>query len=215
MEELLLKFQQVSVEPTGLSLARGRVHRIHLQPGTMSVVVRPYRYTHDQKLERERQCSRMLQQGVIRPSSLAFSAPVLLVKKHDEARRFCIDYKALNARTIKDKFPIPTVEELLDELRGATFFTKLDLRSGYHQVLMHTDNVELTAFRMHQGLFKFLMMPFGLTNAPTTIQTLMNEVLLPFLHKFILVFFDDILIYSTSCAMFIWSCPSSMNISCL
>jgi hypothetical protein len=195
MEGLLLQFADIFTEPAGLPPVRQRSHRIRLLPGIEAVAVRPYRYAYAQK-ELERQCTNMLRLGVIRPCESAFSAPVLLVKKH--SWRFFVDYRALNDRTIKDKFPIPVVEELWNELRGALFFTKLDLRSSYHQVLMHPDDVEKTAFRTHQGLFEFLVMPFGLTNALTTFQALMNEVLLPFLRRFVLVFYDDILIYSSS-----------------
>jgi hypothetical protein len=200
LEELLLRFVVLFTKPTGLPPQRQRCHQIRLLPGTPPVAVRPYRYAQHQKQELERQCTEMLRQGVIRSSSSAFVMPVLLIKKSDGSWRFCVDYRTLNATTVKDKFPIPIVEELLDELRGAKFFSKLDLRFGYHQVRMHVDDVEKMAFRMHEGLFKFLVMPFGLMNTPATFQALMNDVLRPFLRRFVLVFFDDILVYNSSLA---------------
>ncbi len=158
----------------------------------------PFKMSPAELDELQKQLKQLLSLGLIRPSTSPWGAPVLFVKKKNGEMRMCIDYRALNKVTVKNKHPLPRIDECLDRLQGSSYFTSLDLKSGYHQVRIHPNDVPKTAFNTRYGQYEFLVLPFGLTNAPPTFQSLMNSVLGDCLDKFALVYLDDILIYSNN-----------------
>lgn len=196
IQSLLQQYVSVFSDPIGLPPNRECDHRIPLVPGAQPFSVKPYRYPPKLKDEIEQQVQDMLQQGVIQKSSSAFASPVLLVKKKDGTWRFCVDYRYLNAITVKSKYPVPVFDQLMDELAHAKWFSKLDLKAGYHQIRLTAGEEHKTAFQTHIGHYEFRVMAFGLTGAPNTFLGAMNDTLKSVLRKCVLVFFDDILIYS-------------------
>jgi hypothetical protein len=169
---------------------------IELQPGTAPISKRPYRMPPNELAELKIQLQDLLDKGYIRPSASPWGCPSLFVKKKDNSLRLCVDYRPLNAVTIKNKYPLPRIDILFDQLAGAKVLSKIDLRSRYHQIKIRPSDIPKTAFSTRYGLYEYLVLSFGLTNAPAYFMYLMNSIFMQELDKFVMVFIDDILIYS-------------------
>jgi hypothetical protein len=171
---------------------------IELQPGTTPISKRPYKMTPKELAELKIQLNELLDKGYIHPSSSPWGCPAIFVKKKDQFLRLCVDYRPLNVVTIKNKYSLPRIDILFDQLAGARVFSKVNLRLGYHQIKIRPEDVTKTTFSTRYGLYEYLVISFGLTNAPAYFMYLMNSMFMPELDKFTVVFIDNILIYSKS-----------------
>lgn len=197
---IIQQFKDVFPEdlPKGLPPKRITDHKIEFEPGAEPPSKPTYRLSQPETDELNKQLAELTDKGFIRPSVSPYGAPVLFVKKKDGTMRMCVDYRALNKLTIKNKYPLPRIDELLDRLLGAKWFSKIDLRSGYHQIRIAEEDIAKTAFRTRYGHYEFLVLPFGLTNAPATFMHLMQDAFRPYLDQFVIIFLDDILVYSST-----------------
>jgi hypothetical protein len=180
---------------------------IELKPDTAPIYKTPFRMTTPELAELKEHIKELLEKGFIHPSSSLWGAPVIFVLKKDGTQRLCMDYCALNEVTVKNKYPLPMIDDLFDQLHGACVFSKIDLRSGYHQLKVRECNIPKTTFVSRYGLYEFMVMSFGLTNAPTYFMYMMNKVFMEYLDKFVVVFIDDILVYSRSEEEHEWHLP--------
>ena len=197
IQDVLQQYKDVFPEALpGLPPKRPVDHAIELEPGKPPPFGPLYKMSFPKLDELKQQIQEFLDQGIIRPSHSPYGAPILFVKKKDGTMRMCVDYRALNKITVKNRYPLPRIEELLDRLQGAKYFSKIDLRSGYHQIRVAENDINKTAFRTRYGHYEFLVMPFGLTNAPATFMATMNSIFHHALDQFVVVFLDDILVYS-------------------
>ena len=183
-------------EIPGMPPVRAVEFTIDLVPGAGPISKAPYRLAPAEMEELKKQVEELLEKGYIRPSVSPWGAPVLFVRKKDGSMRLCIDYRELNKITVKNKYPLPRIDDLFDQLKGAGLFSKIDLRSGYHQLRIAEHDIPKTAFRTRYGHFEFTVMPFGLTNAPAAFMCMMNQVFSSWLDNFVVLFIDDILVYS-------------------
>jgi hypothetical protein len=185
-------------ELLGMAPKRKVEFAIELIPNTAPISKRAYRVSGLELVELKKQIDELLMKGYIRPSTSPWAALVLFVEKKDGTKRMCIDYRAMNKVAVKNKYPLPRIYDLFDQLRGASVFSKIDMRSGYHQLGIRPSDIPKTIFITKYGLYEFTVMSFGLTNAPAFFMYLMNNVFMDYLDKFVVVFIDDILIYSQS-----------------
>jgi hypothetical protein len=193
LNDILQRHRSVFGEPGKLPEADLPPVRIETEPGKL-VTQRPYRTALAKRELIEQEVDKMLQLGVIRPSHSPWASAVTLVPTKDGSTRFCIDYRQLNSVTIKDRYPLPLIQDIFDQLGGSKLFSTLDMRSGFWQLPMSPESIEKTAFVCHRGQFECPRLPFGLANAPSVYQRAMNKVLGDFIGKFIMVFIDDIVI---------------------